>query len=52
MARKTKWEAYKKTIEEEVEIEKSIHHLGLDYFFIGVIKQPVHPPIVTTILML
>ncbi len=40
------------TIVEEVEIEESIRHLGLDYFFIGVIKQQVCPPTVTMILML
>jgi hypothetical protein len=28
----------RRTIKEEEEIEVSIHHLGLDYFFIGVIK--------------
>jgi hypothetical protein len=38
--------------EKEVGIEESIHHLGLDHFFIGVIKQLVHPPTVMTIFML
>ncbi len=41
-----------RTREENVRIEKSIHHLDLDCFFIGVIKQLVRPPTVMTILML
>jgi hypothetical protein len=41
-----------RTIEEEVGIEESIHHLGLNYFFVGVIKQPIRPPTVRTILVL
>jgi hypothetical protein len=42
----------KRITKEEVEIEKSIHHLRLDYFIIKVIKQLVRPPIVTMTLML
>jgi hypothetical protein len=38
------------TTKEEVGIEKSICHLGFN--FIGVIKQPICPPIMMTILML
>ncbi len=41
-----------RTTKEEVEIEESIHHLGLYYLFIGMIKQPVCPPTVTAIVML
>jgi hypothetical protein len=41
-----------RTIEEEEEIEMLICHLGLDYFFIGVIEQPICPPTVMTILVL
>jgi hypothetical protein len=41
-----------RTIEEEEEIEMLIFHLGLDYFFIGVIEQPICPPTVMTILVL
>jgi hypothetical protein len=40
------------TTKHEVGIEKSIHHLGLNYFLIGVIKQPICPPTMMTILML
>jgi hypothetical protein len=40
------------TLEEEVGIEELICHLGHDFFLIGVIKQPICPPIVTTILVL
>jgi len=31
---------------------KVVCHLRLDYLFIGVIKQPIHPPIMTIILVL
>jgi hypothetical protein len=42
----------RRTIEEEEEIEALIHHLGPDYFFIGLIKQLVRPPTMTTIFIL
>jgi hypothetical protein len=42
----------KRTTEEELEIKELIRHLGLDYFFIGVIKRLVHPPTVMTIFVL
>jgi hypothetical protein len=41
-----------KTTKRIVGIEESIWHLGFDYFFVGMIKQPVCPPIVKTILVL
>jgi hypothetical protein len=37
------------SVDSEVEIEKLIRHLGLDFFLIGVIKQPTCPPIMTMI---
>jgi hypothetical protein len=42
----------KRITKEEVEIEELIHHLGLDYFIIKVIKQLVRPPTMMMILML
>jgi hypothetical protein len=51
LAHEAKQKAYRKN-NKEVRIEKSICHLNFDYFFIGVIKQPVFPPNMMTILVL
>jgi hypothetical protein len=48
---KTKWTPLRQNNKKIVGIEKSIRHLGFDYFFIRMIKWPIHPPVVKTILV-
>ncbi len=42
----------KKMQKKEIRIGKSICHFNFDYFFIGVIKQPICPPTMMTFFVL